>query len=350
MLQKTNKLFIGKDINRTALVVDGIGTRPLTDATYLADGEIVVLDKYKCVLAAGKTIADTDVIFICQGLGSTFSYARPDGTAVLLSRKVRMSDPIQGANVKSYIGSSYTAKHEKVITFVLGATVTVSTEYLLRIVYKDMPEHPGQFTATYRHTPLVNTLATFLTNLTAKVNSHAGRRVQASCTGTDLILTGLPIPECTTGLTDIDKFTMVEFDAFLDYVDSDGNWAQVTAVTAPTLTSKTITFATTYGVGTWESVRDLEKDCWGYLGVTNHRAFPVHLPDACTIVGETYDIIQITHDCDYLSPDNQYEKQTPLLTTIAFAVPGTGTQETVVLGVLNDWLASCPGAFTAVAV
>lgn len=345
MLNKVNKLFIGKDINRDAQVVDGASMYTITLSTGLADGEVVVLDKFRKVLAAGSTYADTDTIFICQGTGSTFSYTNEAGTAVTGARKVRLSDPIKGNLVKSFKGESYTAKAEQVTTFDLTATaaVVVGTEYLVRIVYKDINEHPGQFTATYRHTPAVTTLSTFTTNMAAVVNAHSGRRVQATRTATSLILTALPIPECTTGLTDLDKFSMVQFEAYLNYVDADGYWQEVT------ITSK-VTSGPTYGSGTWEQIRDMEKESWGYLGITNRTHFPVQLPDACAVKDATYDLIHIEHDNDYLSPDNQYTKQTPLLTTLAFVVPSAGTQETSVLAVLNPWMASCPGNFSPVTV
>jgi hypothetical protein len=345
MLQKTNKLFIGKDISRDAQVVDGASMYTITLSTGLADGEVVVLDKFKKVLAAGATVADTDTIFICQGTGNTFSYSNEAGTAVTGARKIRMSDPIKGNLVKSYTGKSYTAKAEQVTTFDVTAlaAVVVDTEYLIRIVYKDMNEHPGQFTATYRHTPAVTTLATFTDNMMDAVNAHAGRRVQATSTGTTIVLTGLPMPECTSTVTDIDKFSMVQFEAYLLYVTSKGYWAECT------ITSK-VTTGPTYGSGTWESIRDMEKESWGYLGITNRTQFPVQLPDACVVKNATYDLIHIEHENDYLSPDNQYVKNFPLLTTIAFVVPTTGTQESEVLAKLNTWMASCAGSFNAVTV
>lgn len=345
MLQKTNKLFIGKDISRDAQVVDGANMYTITLSSGLADGEVVVLDKFQKVLAAGSTVADTDTIYICQSTGSTYSYSLPNGSAVTGARRVRMSDPIKANLVKSFIGTSYTAKSEQVTTFDVTAlsAVVVNTEYILRIVYKDMNEHPGQFTATYRHVPAATTLSTFTDNMRNAVNAHAGRRVQATSTGTTIVLTGLPIPDCTSGLTDIDKFSMVTFDAFLLYVDSNDLWQEVT------ITSKTTTPAS-FGVGTWELMRDMEKECWGYLGIGNRTHFPVTLPDASVVKSATYDVIHIEHDNDYLSPDNQYTKNTPLVTTLAFVVPSSGTQEVAVLAVLNPWMASCPGNFAPVTV
>lgn len=352
MIQRTNKIFIGKDINRTAAVVDGMAPMTTSSAGYIfsiVEGEIVVLDKYKKVMAAGKTIADTDVIYICQGLGTTYDGTNEAGSAMSSMRKLRMSDPIQGAKVKSYTGQSYSAKSEQVTTItVTGLTPVKGTEYLIRVVYKDIWEHPGQFTATYRWVATDATLATMTTAFVAKVNAHGGRRVQATESNANtIVLTGKAIPQCTTGLYDLDPFTMVEFRAFMDYVSSVSNgfggyWT--------TFGATVTTVAASWGIGNWAHVRDIERAAWSYQGITNRTHYPIILPDPCTVVSATYDIITIEHDAAYVSPDNQYVKQAPLTTQIAFVVPSSGTQETVVLGTLNTWLASCPGAFSPVAV
>jgi hypothetical protein len=310
----------------------------------IAEGEILVLDKYKKVMAAGATIADTDVIYICQGLGSTYSLTNEPGTAMTSLRRLRVSDPIVGKNVKAYNGESYAAKSEQVTTVdFTGVTPVVATEYIFRIVYRDIWEHPGQYTATYRYISTTATLSTFLDAVVVKINKHSGRRVIATDTATALILTGLAIPQCTTGLNDLDPFTMVEFRVFCDYVNSKGQW------TLDGVTSTT-NVAPGYGTGNWENVRDIERAAWSYLGITNRTHYPIILPDACTVVGATYDIITIEHEAPYLSPDNQYMKHAPLTTQIAFRVPSTGTQEQAVLAVLNPWFESCPGSFLPVSV
>lgn len=342
MLQRTSKIFIGKDIDRTAAVVGGATMTTLV--ANIVEGEVVVLDKYKSVLSAGNTIADTESIFVCQGTGETYSYTNEAGTATTGVRKLRVSDEIQGALVKSYKGVSYDAKSEQIDSWdVTGIVPTAGTEYLLRVVYTDMNEHPGQFTQTYRYTAPTAVLATLTAGMAAKVNAHVGRRVQATSTGTTIVLTGLPMPEVTTGLTDFDKFSMVEFESFLNYVDADGYWAEV----GGTLTRT----AADYGQGTWELMRDAEKDCWGYLGITNRTQYPVQLPTAQVVKSATYDQIVIEHDTEYLSPDNQYRKTTPSTTIIGMVVPTAGhTMETAVLAQLNPWMASCPGAFNAISL
>jgi hypothetical protein len=344
MIQRTNKIFIGKDINRTAAVVEGMLEQSSVSAGYifsLVEGEILVLDKFKKVLGIGKTISDTDVIYICQGLAATYSGTNELGTAMTSMRKLRVSDPIIGKNVKSYSGISYAVATQQ-NTVITPATPVAGTEYILRIIYKDIWEHPGQYTSTYRCISADTSATTLSTAFTAKINAHGGRRVDAVDNTGSFTITGKAIPQCTTGLNDLDPFSLVEFKAVLDYVNSTGTWT----TQGGTLTNT----AASYGSGMWEAVRDAERAAWGYQGITNRTHYPIILPDVCTVVSATYDIITIEHDNAYLSPDNQYVKHTPLTTQIAFVVPSTGTQEQAVLGVLNSWMGSCPGSFAPVSV
>lgn len=344
MLQRTNKLLIGKDISRDAQVVAGALITTTVGSAGLAEGELVVLDKNFKVLAAGSTIADSDIIYICQGTGETYSYTNEAGTASTSNRRLIFSDPIEGAKVRSYKAESYSAKSEQVDSWDLtGITPAAGTEYFVRIVYKDINEHPGQFTQTYRIIAEGATLATNLIDaLDAKINAHKGRRVAATNTDTTLVLTGLPIPDCTTSLNDIDEFRQVEFESFINYIDSDGNWAELGGTLTRTPASA--------GSGTWEQLRDMEKRALPYRGVTNFTMFPVQKPDAYTVKDETYDLIVIEHDKTYLSPDNQYVKQAPLTTIIAIPVPSTTNQGTDILAALNPWMASCPGSFVNVSI
>lgn len=347
MLTRVNKILIGKDVSRDAQVIGGIDMVTLCASTGLAEGEIVPLDENKKVLTAGSTIADTSTIYFCEGTGETIDYTNESGTQVTSSRKIIFSDPIVGAKVKSWKGNSYSAKSEQSTAIsVNGATTVSGTEYILRIVYKDLSEHPGQFVHSYRIIG-VGTLDTDMAALVAKVNAHKGRRVNASyVTNTDILtLAGRPIPECTTSVNDIDEFSMVEFEAKLVYVDSNGNWA--TSSTWPKSITDT---AASYGFGTWEQVRDLEKHAQGYKGVFNRIHFPIVTPTMRTVKSATYDMLVIEHDQAYQSPDNQYVKSQPLTTVIAIPVPSAGTQMATLLQEVNPWFASLPGAFANVNV
>jgi hypothetical protein len=346
MLNRTSKLLIGKDISRDAQVIDGAVITTTAGSTGLADGEVVVLDKNFKVMAAGATVSDTDIIYICQGTGDTFNYVTEADASVTSVRRLLFSDPIEGRLVRSYKGTSYTAKQEQVVTITFDTPV-LDYEYLVRIIYTDM-EHPsGQFTQTYRVTATGTNVDTNLNDLfLAKINGHAGCRVVATGT-TTLILTGKPIPECTTGLNDVRPFSQVTFKAVAVKISQtaghEGEWLDGGTVAYTTAASA--------GSGIWEKVRDLEKDLWANRGAQNFLPYPYQAqPTLRTVVSATYDLIVIEHDKSYLSPDNQYVKQAPLTTILAFVVPTTGDQETNVLARLNPWLASTPRAFAPVTV
>jgi hypothetical protein len=346
MLNRVTSLLIGKDISRDAQVVAGAQIDTIMKSTGLAAGEIVVLDKNMTVLTAGATIADSDTIYIVQATSDTFDYSNIAGTAVTGNRRIVMSGPIVGSKVKSYKGKAYSAKSEQSTSFVLTGMhpVTAGTEYIIRIVYKDIKEHPGQFTQTYRHVATAADAAaidTFGASMAAKINAHSGRRVNATYTnGTDtLALAAREIPESTATLSDIDDFSMVEFEAFFNYVDADGNW-QTCAYTSSSTT------AASKGSGEWEHVRDLEKSHIAQRGVTNQIWFPVVKPDMQTVKDETYDLLVIEHENPYQSPDNQYVKDAPHTTILA--LPDGASQTTDILAQLNPWMASCPGAFANV--
>jgi hypothetical protein len=339
MLNRVTSLLIGKDISRSAGVTAGEDFVGFADGTNaLASGEIVVLDKNLKVLAAGATIADTDNIYVAQGTANTYDAGSLTGV-----REIVLSNAIQGSKVKSYRGETYAAKSEQATTLdFTGITPVVGTEYIIRVIYKDITEHPGQFTHTYRYVSTTATLANFIDAIDEKINAHSGRRVNATNTDDTLILTGREIKECATSLNDIDPFTMVEFDAFAVYVDSDGNWAELQGSGGHSTT------AASRGSGNWEQIRDLEKASLSHRGPTNTTHFPVIKPDFATVVNATYNLIVIEHDISYLSPDNAYVKDAPLTTVIAIQVESGGTQLTSVLAQLNPWMASTPGAFASV--
>jgi hypothetical protein len=338
MINRVTSLLIGKDIDRSAGVVAGEAYVAYADgANALASGELVVLDKNLKVLAPGATIADTDMIYVAQGTSTTFDVGSLTGI-----REILLSEPIQGSKVKSYIAEGYTVKAEQVSTTdFTGLTPVVGTEYIIRIIYKDITETPSQFTQSYRYISTTATLSVWLTAVVAKINAHSGRRVNATeASNTDLILTGRAITECTTALTDIDPFTMVEFSQVNNYVDSSGNRETILSTS-----SAVTTVAAVRGSGNWEQVRDIEKSIRSNRGVTNITHFPVIAPASETVVDATYNEVIVEHDKSYQSPDNAYVKETKLTTVLAFVVPSAGTQQSTVLSQLNPWFASLPGAF-----
>ena len=344
MFNKAKKVLIGKDISWNAACVSGAIMTTVNQNA--AAGEVIVFDKNKKILTAGQTVADTDTIYIGQVLADTYNYTGETGVTVSAAKKIRFSDPIEGALVKQYNKKAYTAKSEQVTTLVsTSLVVTAGREHVLRIVYRDLQDEKGggQFVHSYRYTCVSGeTTTTFNTNFDDVILAHAGRRVLAAGSGTNLVLTGLAIPDCTTGLNDLNSFKQVEFDVFLNYIDANG-YHQETLGTQSTV-------AAVRGNGTWELVRDAEKEALGNKGITNLTQFPVIKPDLTTVKDETYDEIIIEHDKSYLASDNQYTKQSPQKTIIFIpnTSTGQGNQMDTILARLNPWMASTPRAFNAI--
>ena len=346
MINKVNKLLIAKDVD-TSSIADGASMATIVAG--IAEGEILLLNKDKTNWDNAGTYVEgsnTDTVYIAVASGETFDYTTETGTAVTGGRKLIMSDPIEGKNVISYRGDAYTVNAEQISDFTAGFTPVVDTEYLVRITYKDIHEWPTRVSQTYRYIALTATLADLLDGLAAVINADGGRRVNATEDDTSLILTGRPIPECTSGLKDIDKFSMVEFDAYFNYVDSAGLWAATGATLATT--------AAVYGTGNWEQIRDIEKDQFASKGITNRTLFPVSYPTEATVKGGFYSIATIEHNKSYVAPNNQGNEVARVMTQIAYAVASDGdnvnTAHNLFETDLNTWMASCPGNFAAVAL
>lgn len=328
MIDRVNKLMIGKAISRTASAV-------LTGASQnVAVGEVFVVDKNKNILAAGSTVTDTDTIYIAEVTSDTLSYVTPAGTSVTGVYKVIYSDPINATGVTSYNGRAYSAIQEQVVTIV-GSTFApvVGTEYVLRVVYTDTYERPGQVTDSFRVVATSTSAATLWSAFVAQINKKTNRRVQATTPSSNLVLTGRAMPFDTTDtLTAIDEYYQVNFKAVL-YSNNFGD-STVTYTTAP--------FP---GNGTWQRVRDAEKKALSYRGIMNRTVFPVQMPDMRTVKSTNYNLVVVEHDGSYTDTD-KYNKVVKLTTSIA--LPTTAGQTGDILSVLNPWMTSTGKAFDIV--
>lgn len=352
MFNKVNRIFIGKDVDRTVAIADGASIT--TVQSNIAEGEVVLLDQDFNVVAAAATWPTTSTIYVAEGSSEIFNTYNPDGSA-LTGRRLLLSSPIEGKGVRIYNGKSYAAKAEHTATIpAITDTIVAGTEYVLRIVYKDINEDRGQFTDTYRYTAKSgDTSVDIFDGLRLRLIKDNGRfaikrrgasRVTANAAGqTSLVLTAKPIPQCTSSVNDIDEFSMVNFEVRLNYVDSDYYWTEVGLTSDVTYTSFD------RGVGTWETVRDVEKHAQSYEGVTNRVWFPIVKPEMRTVKGAAYDLVVIEHDKLHRTPDNQYDKTTTLSTQLALETQTNGTnaggQSLDVVTRLNSWMASVPGQF-----
>jgi hypothetical protein len=328
MINRVNKVLIGKDISRTSALTSAT---LYTGTNGPAEGEVIVLDKNLKLASAGITIADTDTIFIAEGIGDTYDITGETGSTVTGIRKLIISDPIEGKNVTSYTNRAYSAIVQQVVTVDMSAlTPVVGTEYTIRVVYTDTYERPGQWAVTYRYVTTTAVLATFITNFAAVVNKHTTRRVNATYTGTTLVLTGRAMPyDVTDSVTAIDEFYQPNFKVFL--LSNNYSTSTVTYTTNPFK-----------GEGTWQLVRDAEKKAQSYKGIMNRTVFPVQVPAMRVDKTKTYNAIIIESNKSYSSPDS-YDKTTRLTTEVY--LPVSCGQTTSILSVLNTWMASTPGNF-----
>jgi len=352
MLKRVNSLFVGKDLTRTANINSG-GEDMTTVQSNIVEGEVVVLDKDFVHAIPTVTYASSNIIYIAEGSSEIFNTQNPDGSA-LSGRRLIISSAIDGARLNLYAGKAYSAKAEETATLsAITDSITPGTEYVLRIVYKDIYEDRGQFTDTYRYTAktaddsekIFDGLRLRIAKDNGKysIKRKGGSRVVGSGS-TTLILTAKPIPECTSTVNDIDEFTMVNCEVRLNYVDSHFDWTPVTMAAAIAYT------AFDRGSGAWEVMRDIEKFAQSYQGVTNRVWFPIVKPEIRVLKGAAYGQIIMEHDAQYRSPDNQYNKETSLTTQIIVDDEAGTNQGLAIQTALNAWALTTPGAFPAITI
>lgn len=328
MLKRVTKVLVGKDIARTAsLVIYGAGSN-------LKAGEVFLADKNRKLLGATPTVATTDSIYIGSGSSETYNYVTETGTSVTGVRKIVWSDLIQANGVQKYTGAAYSAPAQSTYTLSGSLTPIIGTEYVIRIQYKELPEHYGVYSQEYRHIATTTTLADLYSAFVAKINRDSHSRVVASATtGPDVLtITAKALPE-NDSVDAIDEYFLVLPEIFLTS-DNFGS-----AVLTHTVNPNP-------GQGTWQQVRDAEKSTLhDQFGASNRTIFPVILPALNVVKDETYDSIVIAHNTQFKAPDNRY--RTTSKTTVIY-LPDGAAQTATILADLNAWMASTPGAFGAV--
>lgn len=300
MITRTDTVLIGKTWPTSYTTVDG-----------LTQGDVALFDENKSLIKdeAGAVKASTVYIGV---VGDNMTIALPDGTSDT-KRSVEYSNAIQKASKPSYVIGKYVAPvQEKIEIDLTSATVVIGHRYVLRIVYKDMYEAPGQFTHTYEAIATTENVNDLGNALLKKINKHANRRVTATITNCKLTLTALPKDD-NEGVYSLNEYSVVSMEASL-YVTIPGALLSNVPEAVPGATiTKT---ASNPGKGYWKQVRDMEVRMLGYKGHVFTDAYPIIEPKRNVTEGASYDCITIENDNLYLSPDNQYIKTTPLTTEL----------------------------------
>ena len=300
MITRVDSVMIGKKCPDKYTTVDDLKT-----------GEVALFDENRALIKNQDDALKASTIYVgvCTG---DMTVTMPNGINST-KKVVEYSNAIQKASKPSYVRGDYEAPvAEKIEIDLTSARPVIGHRYVLRIVYKDLYEAPGQFTHTYE-TVATSEVADDLGNaLLKKINKHANRRVTATFTSCKLTLTAMPKDD-NEGVYSLNEYSVVSMEASLYVTIPGALLSNVPEAVAGATIKKT---AGHPGKGFWKQVRDMEVRMLGYKGHVFTDAYPIIEPKRFVTEGTTYDYFTIKNDNLYLSPDNQYIKTTPLTTEV----------------------------------
>ena len=300
MITRVDTVLIGKKCPTAYTTVDA-----------LAKGDVALFDQNKALITTAANAVNASTVYVGVA-GDNMTITLPNGTTAT-KRMVEYSNAIQKASKPSYVQGDYVAPvQEKIEIDLTSATVVIGHRYVLRIVYKDLYEAPGQFTHTYEVIASTETADDLGNALLAKINKHANRRVSATFASHKLTLTALPKDD-NEGVYSLNEYSVVDMEVSLYHTVPGALLAnQPEAVSGATI-AKT---PGNPGKGFWKQVRDAEVRYMGYKGHVFTGAYPEVEQARKVVEGTSYDYAVIENDNLYLSNDNQYIKTTPLTTEV----------------------------------
>lgn len=321
MITRVDSVMIGKKCPASYTIVDDLNA-----------GEVALFDENRALIKDQDDALKASTIYVgvCTG-GMTVTM--PDGTSST-KKVVEYSNAIQKASKPSYVMGDYKAPvAEKIEIDLTSAKPVIGHRYVLRIVYKDLYEAPGQFTHTYDAIATTETADDLGNALLKKINKHANRRVNATFASHKLTLTALPKDD-NEGVYSLNEYSVVSMEASLYVTIPGALLSNVPEAVAGATIKKT---AGHPGKGFWKQVRDMEVRMLGYKGHVFTDAYPIIEPKRFVTEGATYDYFTIENDNLYLSPDNQYIKTTPL-TTEVYVEHAAGNKTSVFAKALGSFI------------
>lgn len=305
MITRVDTVLIGKTCPAQYDTVDN-----------LIQGDVALFDENKNLIINEAAAVTASTVYIGVA-GDNMTITLPNGDSAT-KRSVEYSNAIQKASKPSCVIGDYVAPvEEKIEIDLTSATVVIGHRYVLRIVYKDMYEAPGQFTHTYEVVATTKTADGLGNALLKKINKHANRRVSATFANHKLTLTALPKDD-NEGVYSSNEYSVVSMEASL-YVTIPGALLSNAPEAVPGATIEKT--AGKPGKGYWKQVRDMEVRMLGYKGHVFTDTYPIVEPKRNVTEGAEYNYITIKNDNLYLSPDNQYIKTTPLTTELYVEQP-----------------------------
>lgn len=298
MLNHVNTVLIGTDAPTS-----------YTTADALTKGQIALFDQNRAIVkdATGAKAASALYIGVCEGKEDVYSESGVKTTKSI----IRFSMPIMKGSKPHMVFSEYVAKTEdKIVITATSVTPEVGHRYVLRLVYTDIYEAPGQFTHTYEVIAKSTNPTDLITSFKNKINKHKEARVTATSDAAVLTLNAKEMPYNEGIMLDA-NYSQVSVEAFMWTTIPSGILSNAMYPISNLTIAKT---QGTPGKGNPKIVRDRENAALGYRGIT-HRAngiYPYVAPEFKSDLDATYDTLTIEWDNKYLSDDNQYIKTTPL--------------------------------------
>lgn len=284
-----------------------------TTADVLTKGQIALFDQNGAIVkdATDAKAASSLYIGVCEGKEDVYNEAGTKSTKSV----IRFSMPIMKGSKPHMVFSKYVAAAEdKIVITATDVAPEVGHRYVLRLVYNDIYEAPGQFTHTYEVIAKSTNATDLITAFKNKINKHKEARVVAtSNTASNTAVLTLNAKEMpyNEGIMLDSNYSQVSVKAFMWKTIPSGLLSNVMYPIANLTIAET---QGTPGKGNPKIVRDRENAALGYRGIT-HRAngiYPYIAPELKADLSATYDTLSIEWDNKYLSDDNQYIKTTPL--------------------------------------
>lgn len=171
MMKHVNTVLVGKTVTKTYAgteTVDGFSA-----------GEVFLVDQDgNLINTEAKAIAATAIKFALKT-----AETRTTDTGATVS-VIKYSNPIDKKGIKDYKTNNYAAATEDQITVNFGSFAPiVGNRYVLRLVFIDLYEHPGQYTHTFEAIATSTSLYDLITEFARVINKRPGTRVVASTTG-----------------------------------------------------------------------------------------------------------------------------------------------------------------------
>lgn len=317
MIKHVDTVLIGKNCPSTYTTVDALNA-----------GDVALFDETGAIITAATGAAAAKELYIGVAQEKV-DVTMPDGS-VEQKANIKMSPVIKkGMHINVTANAHVEPVEDKIEIDLTSATIVAGNRYVLRIVYKDIYEHPGQFSHTYEVFASSTTATDLASAIAAQVNAHKNRRVTATVSAAKVTLTALAKTD-NDGIYSVNPYTTVDMEATL-YVTTPsallGNYPE--SVPGAVITKTT----GNPGVGYWKQVRDAEIRNMGYQGQVFIGTYPQIRQASAVVEDAQYAVVTVEYDNMYLSNDNQYIKTTPLVTeiyvpaaTIASTILVTGLQ------------------------